>query len=210
MSKGTIKDAIVQVARGEPMNVLKERHLAEELRRNPALRDEFEAQKRLSSRLDELKRAIRRVEAPNDLADILTAAGSAPVPRASFRRVSYATASSLVAALAALALGPMLLDFDQAERGSERGQESGDDIETVADPADYFDEFLPLPSYYYAGLSSMGAYSIVRVKMPLSSVNFVDGQSGDGWSIEADVILGEDGLARGIRFAEAEIVLEEE
>ncbi len=53
------------------------------------------------------------------------------------------------------------------------------------------------------GLSPSAAYSVVRVRIPLSAFAVVPGSQQDG-SIEADLLVGEDGLARAIRFNEAD------
>ena len=55
------------------------------------------------------------------------------------------------------------------------------------------------------GLSS-ASYSVVRVRIPLSAFAVVPGTEQDG-SIEADLLVGEDGLARAIRFNEADALL---
>jgi hypothetical protein len=54
------------------------------------------------------------------------------------------------------------------------------------------------------GLSPSGSYSVVRVRIPLSSLALVPGTEQSG-SIEADLLVGEDGLARGIRFNPADV-----
>ena len=46
---------------------------------------------------------------------------------------------------------------------------------------------------------SGAAYSVVRVRIPLSSLALLPDATADGM-IEADLLVGEDGLARGIRF----------
>ena len=53
------------------------------------------------------------------------------------------------------------------------------------------------------GLSSATSYSVVRVRIPLSAFALVPGTEEDG-SIEADLLVGEDGLARAIRFNDAD------
>jgi hypothetical protein len=53
------------------------------------------------------------------------------------------------------------------------------------------------------GLSSASAYSVVRVRIPLSAFALVPGTEQEG-TIEADLLVGEDGLARAIRFNEAD------
>jgi hypothetical protein len=49
------------------------------------------------------------------------------------------------------------------------------------------------------GLSPTSSYSVVRVRIPLAAFALVPGTEDSG-SIEADLLVGEDGLARAIRF----------
>jgi hypothetical protein len=61
-------------------------------------------------------------------------------------------------------------------------------------PAAVFQPLLYAPSF-----SPTRSYSVVRVRIPLSALAV--GQGGDlDATIEADVLVGEDGLASGIRF----------
>ena len=55
-------------------------------------------------------------------------------------------------------------------------------------------------------LSPSLSYSVVRVRIPLSAFALVPGTQENG-TIEADLLVGEDGLARGIRFAGADTML---
>ena len=57
-----------------------------------------------------------------------------------------------------------------------------------------------------AGLSPSSSYSVVRVRIPLSAFARRAGHGADG-TIEADLLVGEDGLARAIRFNEADALL---
>jgi hypothetical protein len=50
---------------------------------------------------------------------------------------------------------------------------------------------------------SSSSYSVVRVRIPLSALALVPGTEEDG-TIEADLLVGDDGLARAIRFNEAD------
>jgi hypothetical protein len=50
---------------------------------------------------------------------------------------------------------------------------------------------------------SSSSYSVVRVRIPLSALALVPGTEQDG-TIEADLLVGDDGLARAIRFNEAD------
>jgi hypothetical protein len=55
------------------------------------------------------------------------------------------------------------------------------------------------PLWYSPEVVSGAAYSVVRVRVPLSSLALLPDGAADGM-IEADLLVGEDGLARGIRF----------
>jgi hypothetical protein len=55
-------------------------------------------------------------------------------------------------------------------------------------------------------LSPASSYSVVRVRIPLSAFALVPGTEESG-TIEADLLVGEDGLARAIRFDEADASL---
>jgi hypothetical protein len=57
--------------------------------------------------------------------------------------------------------------------------------------------FQPLPNS--PGFSPTASYSVVRVRIPLASLAVVPG-SEQGGTIDADLLVGEDGLAHGIRF----------
>jgi hypothetical protein len=55
-------------------------------------------------------------------------------------------------------------------------------------------------------LSPASSYSVVRVRIPLSAFALVPGTEESG-TIEADLLVGEDGLARAIRFDGADASL---
>jgi hypothetical protein len=55
------------------------------------------------------------------------------------------------------------------------------------------------PLWYSPNVVPGAAYSVVRVRIPLSSLALLPDPAADGM-IEADLLVGEDGLARGIRF----------
>ena len=70
----------------------------------------------------------------------------------------------------------------------------------------------PLPEMAFQPLlNSQGflpaaSYSVVRVRIPLASFAVVPGTE-QGGTIEADLLVGEDGLARGIRFNQVDAAL---
>ena len=54
--------------------------------------------------------------------------------------------------------------------------------------------------------SPEASYTVVRVRIPLASFALVPGTE-QGGTVEADLLVGEDGLARGIRFVPADALL---
>jgi hypothetical protein len=62
-----------------------------------------------------------------------------------------------------------------------------------------------VPLLYSPGISPAQAYNVVRVRIPLTSLVGYEARL-DG-TIEADVLVGEDGLAAGIRFDTADASL---
>lgn len=110
-------------------------------------------------------------------------------------RVHFAAAAAVLAAVVAVV---WLLTF-----GVERPLSAPTlATEAPAAPAALVPAFQPLLNS--PGLSPSGSYSVVRVRIPLSSLALVPGTE-QGGSIEADLLVGEDGLARGIRFNPADV-----
>jgi hypothetical protein len=186
------------------------------------------AEERLDAELAQLRERLRGVHAPQIEATALPAAlgarharrtpaplaaeaASSPRPRgrvvpAVARRpravvaVAAAMAMAAVAALLALRVAPPL-----AERGV--GPQAGSSAAAPpAEAARGSDTATALgssaaafqPLLYAPGFSPTGSYSVVRVRIPLSAL--AQGPRLEG-TIEADLLVGEDGLASGIRFA---------
>jgi hypothetical protein len=70
-----------------------------------------------------------------------------------------------------------------------------------ADPPDHAGAFQPLA--FSSGLSASQSYSVVRVRIPLTALTPGYAVPLDA-TIEADLLVGEDGLASGIRFNNAD------
>jgi hypothetical protein len=125
------------------------------------------------------------------------------------RRVAFAAgtlaASVAVAAIVLVGLDRYATDSDATQaarttvgavtRESSAAVGAGETPATAA--------FQPL--LYSPGISPAQAYSVVRVRIPLTSLVGY-GAPLDG-TIEADVLVGEDGLATGIRFDTADAPL---
>jgi len=160
---------------------------------------------RLQSELAQLRAAVQAVEAPAIDEAALRArfrearqqlAQNAAAERAGrLRRLPLAAAAAVALAVGGALVAVML-----------RGEHSAPMLvvaETPVAAPSAVSAFQPLLSP--PGLSS-SSYSVVRVRIPLSAFAVVPGTVQDG-SIEADLLVGEDGLARAIRFNEADALL---
>ena len=154
----------------------------------------------LDSDLAELRSALRAVQAPPaDEAEIKAAFREAARSRAESaarsrgtRRTRMAVAAVVFVAVAGVAA--VLVDGERSPPAPSQA---------AASPATPFfvEAFQPLQSA--PRLSPAASYSVVRVRIPVSAFAMVPG-SEQGGTLEADLLVGEDGLARGIRFIEAD------
>jgi hypothetical protein len=127
----------------------------------------------------------RRIEAP------------AAAPSDAGWRIHFAAAAVVVLAVGA-AVGAVVLRVE-APRPAPLAVEPA---QAASPPPDGV--FQPLSSS--PGFAPASAYSVVRVRIPLSAFALVPGTEQDG-TVEADLLVGEDGLARAIRFNEADALL---
>jgi hypothetical protein len=159
---------------------------------------------RLQAELAQLRAALRDVTAPSPDEQVLRAqfrehlrkhTSNAAAERAGgSRRIPLAAAAAVVLAVGAAATVFMLRDESAAPATVAA------DAPSDAHPA--VGAFQPLSSS--PGLPS-SSYSVVRVRIPVSAFAVVPG-TAEGGTIEADLLVGEDGLARAIRFNEADLV----
>lgn len=82
---------------------------------------------------------------------------------------------------------------------------STDTLNPVAQSAaeDVDTDFYPLPEA--DGLPPVETATVVRVQMPLASLQLMGvavNDAGSGDSVQADILLGQDGLARGVRLVQ--------
>ena len=161
---------------------------------------------RLQAELSQLRAALRTVQAPApDEAALRAQFRDAALQRAqtavtaargtSSWRMHLAAAAVVVLAVGA-ALAAVLLRVERPTPVPVAAEASQPELL----PVSAFQPLLNSP-----GLSS-SSYSVVRVRIPLSAFAVVPGAQQDGM-IEADLLVGEDGLARGIRFPEADPLL---
>ena len=166
-----------------------------------ATRDES----RLQPELVQLRAALRDVEAPPPDDAALRArfreaqrmrAQTVAIERAGgSRRLPLAAAAAVVLAVGGVLAAVVL-------RG-ERAAPAPVAAEVPVAAPSAVSAFQPL--LRSPGLSSP-SYSVVRVRIPLSAFAVVPG-TAQGGTIEADLLVGEDGLARAIRFNEADALL---
>lgn len=160
----------------------------------------------LDAELAQLRVALRAVEAPApDEAALRSQFREAVRQRAvtrtasrggGSRRLPLAAAAAVVLALGA-AVGTLVL---RGERALREPVAAADDTAQQL-PSGAFQPLLNSPRW-----SPSSSYSVVRVRIPLSAFAVVPGTMQEQ-SIEADLLVGEDGLARGIRFDEADAAL---
>jgi hypothetical protein len=161
---------------------------------------------RLEAELAQLRAALRAVEAPSpDDADLRARFRDAQRRRAQTittaeraggsRRLPLAAAAAVVLAVGG-ALAAVVLRGERAAPAPVAAELPV----TTPSAVSAFQPLLRSP-----GLSS-SSYSVVRVRIPLSAFAVVPGTEQDG-SIEADLLVGEDGLARAIRFNQADALL---
>jgi hypothetical protein len=161
---------------------------------------------RLQAELTQLRAALGAVQAPPPDEPTLRAqfraaarqhaqTAATAAPGTSSWRIQLAAAAVVVLAIGAV-LAAVLL---RVERPAQVPVAVADSQPQLL-PVGAFQPLLNSP-----GLSS-SSYSVVRVRIPLSAFAVVPGTQQDGM-IEADLLVGEDGLARGIRFHEADTLL---
>ena len=163
---------------------------------------------RLQADLAQLRAALRAVQAPPADEALLRAQFRAAARRREQASTTTARSAALArrrfaaAAVVVLAVGAVLAAVRlRVERPAPVPVTAATaEPQPRAHPVSAFQPLLNAP-----GLSS-SSYSVVRVRIPLSAFAVVPGVQQDG-TIEADLLVGEDGLARGIRFPEADSLL---
>ncbi|HVY66391.1 MAG TPA: hypothetical protein VHH11_16345 [Gammaproteobacteria bacterium] len=144
--------------------------------------------------LAELRAALRALPAPRvDDAAVRRAfrdrRRELDAARAVARRRRARVHAALAAAIAFVAVGGVVrFVVSQSPQRSQAPQSDAPAAVAAFQPLLYAPEVAP-----------GAAYSVVRVRIPLSSLTLLPAAGADGM-IEADLLVGEDGLARGIRF----------
>lgn len=188
----------------------------------------------LGADLGALRSALLEVRAPDDEAALQSAARARSAARAVIQPPSAARPVTLGAAPARVARSRRALAFaaaaaiagiavlvalraewarrverleraersEQAERAaaSTRASDAVSAVRAAAGAPELGAAFRPIA--YSRGLSTSESYSVVRVRIEL--VSSARGAGAPGASIEADLLVGEDGLAHAIRFDRAD------
>jgi len=171
-------------------------------------------QRTLASGLRMLAADWRSVEAPARVESRLTAAflgqaGLAVRRPATHWWVPVATWAAAAAAVVALA---MFLTRDRPVVPAHRTSSSGvqlaaveppADLETLGDSSDTDNDFIPIPNA--ARIEPNEDLNLVRVEVPRSAMialGFAVSEDRASEPVEAEVVLGADGLARAVRFVE--------
>jgi hypothetical protein len=193
--------------------------------------DPIRDEESLSAELSALRSALSEVRAPDDEPALRSAARArAAAPSAATRQgvarhsilaavrtraarrrrpLTVAAAAAVVAAVVAAAVATSVARLDRAEHAdraasTERAAETPRATESVtAAPAAAADgRAMFRPISFPRRLSNAESYSVVRVRLELAT-SAPSGGAPDA-AIEADLLIGEDGLARAIRFDSAD------
>jgi hypothetical protein len=160
---------------------------------------------RLQAELAELRGALRAVDVPPpDEAALRERFQEAQRRRAFERLASRGSWRLPLAAAAAVVLALGVVVGVVATRVERPAPEGAVAARPEAVPPEAVGAFQPLSSS--PRLAPSSSYSVVRVRIPLSAFAIVPGTAQEG-SIEADLLVGEDGIARAIRFTEPDASL---
>ncbi len=172
-------------------------------------------QRTLASGLRRLAADWRPVEAPSRVESRLTAAflGQAglsvlrPATRWWVPAAAWATAAAALLALAMFLARDRQPVAPAHRTTSSRVQlaavEPPADLESLGDPSDSNDDFIPLPNA--ERIEPNEDLNLVRVEVPRSAMialGYAVSEDRAAEPVEAEVVLGADGLARAVRFLE--------
>lgn len=175
----------------------------------------WERQHSLTAGLRTVARECSHLEAPARVEARLTAAfrshaGFAPGPRTLHPShvwapvAAWATAAAALVALAMFLVGehrPQLAHRSAPASGEWAVAQASPDFGMSGDSSDGNGDFIPLPNA--VGLTPNEEVNLVRVEVPRSAMiglGFVVSEERASEPVEAEVVLGPDGLARAVRF----------
>lgn len=159
------------------------------------------AERRLSARTAPHRRLVMLCWSAAAAAIVLVAALLMFSARENPATVSHdepapAAKAPLPVASAARAVRPPLLPQKRSHQPQSYRAEPSNVVLTGSLPPDF------RSLIYCDELSCSGPMDVIRMQLPASSVMFVPGSNSDGGIIVADVLVGSDGIARGIRIVQ--------
>jgi hypothetical protein len=158
---------------------------------------------KLQADLGVLRAALRSMAAPSASEDALRTAfrqhRSRIRPPAHAARPKKGRMVQWISLAAVAALGAVV--FSALWVAAPERRPAASDAVTASGVSATVPTFQPLAPFAEAPSASL---RVVRVRIPLSSLAIVPG-SGTPGSIEAELLVGEDGIARGIRFPPADV-----
>lgn len=216
MSRKSIEEILAGAARGEPMDIEERNRLAEALERSAWLRVARDAQAQLTADLAGLRDALQTLRAPSEQEHVLRSAfnarrASRRAPRPAPTRVAGIV--SVLVVVAVLVVERVRQSSEQApldapdtgfasSAAANRGDSPG--RRAIEEPGvGVVGTFQPL--MYAPGFSPTASYSVVRVRIPVSALAITSAADLDGL-VEADILIGEDGLPTAIRFTRTDAV----
>lgn len=217
MSDEGIEEIVIAAARGESLPAEIQARVEAALRESADCRALYRSQLALSADLRTLRKVLQRAAAEDreTREDVLVNAFGSRAPRSSERRRRSRVpllAAAAVAGVAAVAAAWITLAPPGA--GARRAAAAGTHASAPAlrraaatagrlQAARESSAAVFRPLMYAPRPSAWESYSVVRVRIPLSSLAPSAAGNMHG-TVDADVLVGEDGLARAIRFDDAQ------
>ena len=171
----------------------------------------FERQQRLAVGLNALGAQMRRMEAPARVERRLVAGfrGQAEFGGMTPRSAWWAVATWAAAVAATMAFAVFLVRGHQPQRTHRMTRsmtqlaavEVPADVASMADPDGFGGDFMALPNT--EGIAPNEPMNLVRVEVPRSAMialGFTVSEERASDPVQADVMLGDDGVARAVRF----------
>jgi predicted anti-sigma-YlaC factor YlaD len=190
---------VVDRARGELHDVATDAALDDHLRHCPACAARFAREQRLTAGLRALAAGTASMDAPDRMEQALVAAfadrragGRQPMPAAGWKGL-VAMAAMLAIAVAGAAMAWRIGDRELGPSGQVAQQPA---------PVSTESEFVPWPGA--AALPPFESGQLVRTELPASVLPLLGirpARAQGGNRVVADVLVGQDGLARAVRLA---------
>jgi hypothetical protein len=167
----------------------------------------YARQRQLSAGLRTLGADLRHLRAPGGVEQRLVQAFRQQHTMAEPRRIGWFPMAAWATALAATVLaGFVILGGHQPQRGHRIVRNPvevamAEPAESIGGVAEGYEDFIPLPNV--ERIAPNEAVNLVRVEVPRSAMiplGFAVSEEHAAETVEADVVLGADGVARAVRF----------